>query len=233
MYSNNVFRIGLVFGLLVFFTGISTISSSEEIVAEKNDTAISGLYYLRDDDPFDFQDRGSLLRNAPLENEVTLCGMFVIFPFAEEAIYVGTYTVFNIYYHIWQKVPENPLEGELFELGYSTSDDHNAFMNESIMINTSEFITVTDNYRLVQAMQVTNPEIAVFEGDEIYDFTIKSIGNSPRIRTNPNQYSFVILNLEDNLTLQNYDRDYDLLNDFDELFIYYTNPFDSDSDNDG
>jgi hypothetical protein len=235
MYSNNVFRIWFVFGLLVLFTGISTIPSTEGIAVEENglNTTISGLYYLHDDDPFNYPDWGSLLRNAPLENEVTFCGAFVKFSYAEMDIYVGTYTVFNIYYHIWQKVPEYPFEGELFELGYSNSDDPNALMNESIMINTSEFITVADNYRLVQAMQVTNSEIAIFEGDEIYDFTIKYIGCGPRIRTNPNQYSFVILNLEDNVTLQNYDRDDDLINDFDELFVFYTNPFDSDSDNDG
>jgi len=39
--------------------------------------------------------------------------------------------------------------------------------------------------------------------------------------------------LEDNQTLKSYDRDDDKLNDFDELFVYYTNPFDNDTDNDG
>ena len=122
MFSNNIFRIGFVFGLLVAFIGLSVAPSIGEIIEENKvikliTSEINGLYYLRDDDPFNYQDKGSLLKNAPLENVVTCCGMFVLFPFAEEAIYVETYTVFNIYYHICPKVPETPIEGELFELG--------------------------------------------------------------------------------------------------------------------
>lgn len=196
-------------------------------------TNVSGLYYLRDDDLENMTDAGSLLRDAPLENEVTFCGAWVVFHFSEEGTYSGTNRIFNIYYRLWQKTPENPFEGEIFDLGYTTSGAHGGPMNESITINTSECITLVDNYRLVQAMQYTNPEIAVFEGDYIYNFSVLSLGNGPRIRTYPNQYSFVILNLEDNATLQLYDRDDDCLNDFDELFIYITNPFDSDTDNDG
>jgi hypothetical protein len=59
------------------------------------------------------------------------------------------------------------------------------------------------------------------------------IGTGPNIRTFPNQYSFIILNLEDNATLKYYDRDDDFLNDFVELFVIHTNPFDYDTDNDG
>lgn len=194
---------------------------------------IDGLYYLRDDDPLNYADAGSLLRTVPLENEVTLCGAFILFRFDEQAAYQGNYSIFNIYYRIWQKAPEIPTEGELFELGYYTSGGHNSYLNESITINSSECVSVVDNYRLVQAIQIVNPNIAVFNGDEIYDFTIKSIGNGPRMRTFPNQYSFVILNLEDNTTLQDYDRDGDYVGDYDELFVYFTNPFDMDTDQDG
>jgi len=238
MYKNNLLTIGSIFGIFVLFIGMSIIPSTGDIIEEKKVniltiTEISGLYYLRDDDPLNYADEGSLLRTVPLENEVTLCGAFILFRFDEQAVYQGNYSIFNIYYHIWQKTPESPFEGEIFDLGYYTSSGHNTYMNESIMINTSEYVAVVDNYRLVQAMQFVNPDIAFFRGDGIYDLTIKSTGNGPSIRTFPNQYSFVILNLEDNATLQNYDRDGDYVNDFDELFVYYTNPFDSDTDGDG
>jgi hypothetical protein len=194
---------------------------------------INGLYYLRGIDPLNHQDKGSILRNISIENEVTFCGLFILFHFAEQNDYSGIYTINNIYYHIWQKAPGSPFEGEEFDLGYSTLKDHDIFVNESIMINTSNHISVVDGFRLVQAMQFTNPEIAVFEGEKIYDFTIKTIGNGPYIRTYPNQYSFIILNLEDNETLLSLDRDSDYLNDYEELFVYFTNPFDIDTDGDG
>jgi hypothetical protein len=238
MYQNKLLNTGFCFGIIALFIGISIIPSSAVTIEEKKVNSmtmneINGLYYLRDDDPLNWLDVGSLLRDKPQDEEVTLCGAGVLFHFAEQGSYVENYTINNIYYHIWQKTPETPLEGEIFDLGYYTSSGHNGFLNESIRVNTSDYIVNVDNYRLIQAMQFPNPDIAFFRGAEIYNFTIKSLGYSPRIRTFPNQYSFIILNLEDNSTLQNYDRDGDNLNDFDELFIYYTNPFDSDTDNDG
>jgi hypothetical protein len=102
-----------------------------------------------------------------------------------------------------------------------------------LVVDTNDFIFELNNYRLKQVMQITNPEIATFQGDEIYNLTIKFFGPNPNILCNPNQYSYIILNLEDNETLLTYDSDGDNLNDYDELFVYYTNPFDSDTDNDG
>ena len=238
MNQTNLLKIESCFVIIVLFIGMSIIPSTGKIIEEKKVksltiTEINGLYYLRDDDLLNWLDVGSLLRDKPLDEEVTLCGAGILFHFAEQGTYLENYTINNIYYHIWQKTPETPLEGEIFDLGYYTSDGHNGYLNESIMINTSDYIVNVDNYRLIQVMQFTNPDIAFFRGDEIYNFTIKSLGYSPRIRTFPNQYSFIILNLEDNSTLQNYDRDGDNLNDFYELFIYYTNPFDRDTDNDG
>lgn len=238
MYKNYLFKTSFIFGILFILVGMSLIPSTGKLIEEKKlnkltVSEINGIYYLRDDDPLNYLDEGSLLRNLSEEEEVTSCGLFILFHFAEKDDYLENLTINNIYYHIWQKTPETPLEGEVFDLGYYTSSGHNTYMNESITINTSENIDIVNNYRLVQAMQYINPDIASFDSDGIYNFTIKLIGNSPNIRTYPNQYSFIILNLEDNSTLKYYDRDGDYLNDFDELYIYYTNPFDIDTDDDG
>ena len=232
--KNNVLKIGLIFGILFLFIGISVIPSTginvEEIeVIKQTKSNVSGIYYLRDDDPLDWADIGSLLRNQPEENGLTQCGMFVNFHYAEPGNYVETNIISNIYYRFWQK---RDAVG-VYEIGYGISSEHTAPFDEFILVDTNDYIFELNNYRLKQAMQFTDPEIAIFEGDEIYNFTIKSFGPNPNILCNPNQYSFVILNLEDNETLQIYDRDGDNLNDYDELFVYYTNPFDSDTDNDG
>lgn len=232
MYCYNIVKVGFVFVLLILFTEISTVISIEIYETESDDstTAIEGLYYLRDDDPLDWADVGSLLRSLPFENEFTSCGMFINFHFTQEGIYIGEYTIYNIYYHLWQK---SYLNNGKFEIGYSTSKEHTAGFDEYILVDTNDYISKVNDYLLVTTMQYTNPEIAFFIDEDIYNFTIKSYGPTPNILCNPSQYSFVILNLEDNATLKNYDRDYDLINDYEELFVFYTNPFDSDTDNDG
>jgi len=230
-FNNNFFKKGFVFLLWILFIGISILPLTEGIDIDINPDRIdiNGIYYLRDDDPLNWADVGSLLKDMSIENETTRCGMFINFHFAQEGEYIGNNKIFNIYYHFWQKGFNN----EEFEIGYSTSGEHSSGFNESIWIETNDYISEVNNYRLIQAVQHTNPEIAIFEDNEIYNFTIKFFGPNPNIICNPNQYSFIILNLEDNNSLQRYDRDNDLLNDYDELYLYFTNPFDKDTDNDG
>jgi parallel beta-helix repeat protein len=196
---------------------------------------ISGLYYLRDDNPGSpSHDWGSLLRAKPIENESTFCDRWIMFSFAENGTYVGMNRIFNIYYHFWQKSYGD--NNSIYNIGYTTMgyDGNTPRMNESLLINTNNYITLVDGFRLIQGLEVTNPEIGCFEGDEIYNFaTVLTAGNWPWMRNNPNQYSFLIFNLEDNSTLQTLDRDADHLTDYDELFVYYTNPFECDTDNDG
>jgi hypothetical protein len=230
----NSFKIGMIFGILFLFIGSSIAPSTGVIIKEINvikqtTSNIGGIYYLRDNDPLNWSDVGSLLKELPTENELTQCGMFVNFHYAEPGNYMETITIYNIYYRFWQKRDN---EG-IYEIGYSTSAEHSAPCDEYLVVDTKDYIFELNDYRLKQVMQITDPDIAVFEGDEIYNFTIKSFGPNPNILCNPDQYSFIILNLEDNETLLSYDRDGDYLNDFEELYIYYTNPFDSDTDNDG
>jgi hypothetical protein len=232
--KNHLLKIGLIFGVFIIFIGSSVVTSFGVIdkqikVIKLTTDDVSGIYYLRDDDPLYQADVGSLLRSQPLEGELTQCGMFVNFHYAEPGNYIETNTIFNIYYRFWQKIDSNGI----YEIGYSTSSNNNASCNEYLVVDTNDFIMELNNYRLKQVMQFTDPEIATFQGDEIYNLTIKFFGPNPNILCNPNQYSYIILNLEDNETLLAYDRDGDNLNDYDELFVYYTNPFDSDTDNDG
>jgi hypothetical protein len=230
--NNLIFRKGLVFGLIIIIIGINMIPLTEGMRKEKNyyNTEINGIYYLRDDDPMDWEDVGSLLMGQSIENETTRCGMFINFHFAQSGIFNAEKSIKNIYYHLWQKSFEQHIE---YEIGYSTSSEHAAGFNESIWIDMDNYITDVNDFRLIQAYQTTDPEIAIFNGDEIYNFTIKLFGPNPNILCSPRQQSFVILNLEDNETLLKLDRDNDKVSDFEELYIYFTNPFDKDTDGDG
>jgi len=124
-------------------------SQNFEIDKKADDTIstnIDGLYYLRSGDPYILNDMGSLLRDAPTEDEATGCTTFVLFCFREEGNYEGIYTISNIYYHVWQH--ERSLwSGPLFFFGYSTSSAHNMDVNESIKVNTDDDgITTVDEY---------------------------------------------------------------------------------------
>lgn len=214
--------------------GVSAGEALMKADAEPVDPApsVSGLYYLRGKDPQSQTDVGSLSKEMPVNDEMTFCGAFIVFHYHGPGVHEGKVKIRNIYYHIWQKKPENPFEGEIFDLGYNTNGLHTGEQLESITIDTKQNVSETGNYRLVQAMQYLDPELACLEGNEIFDFEVIAQGNGPRFRCHANQYSFVILNLEDDAVLKTLDRDQDHINDYDELFVHCTNPYDADTDND-
>lgn len=70
-------------------------------------------------------------------------------------------------------------------------------------------------------------------GYKIYDLVMYFDARWTNQMINKHQQAFVIFNLPSNETLQSLDSDNDTINDFDELFVYYTNPYHADTDNDG
>lgn len=196
-------------------------------------TIIDGAYYLRNEDPYDKWDLGSLLRENDQDQGIVFCDSFIVFHFAQPGQYHRTQSISSIYYHLWHRTPQpgHPY-GELFSMGYSTVYDHSPAMNESITLNVSQAITTIEEYGLTTTVQHTNPAIASFYEDEIFNFSVKIVGSFPKMINSPEQQSFIIINVEDNQTLQQMDRDQDFLSDYDELFLYYTNPFNKDTDND-
>jgi len=73
------------------------------------------------------------------------------------------------------------------------------------------------------------------KGKDIYKFTIKLSRHSgyPTVAIEPNQYSFIIFNPPCDSILKSTDSDCDGFNDHEEMFVYYTNPYDEDTDGDG
>jgi len=197
-------------------------------------TNIDGIYYLRDYDPLNYSDEGSFNRIQPIRDEIVKCGMWILYHFNQPGVYREVNNITNIYYYLWQNSPGNDRWGsrEMFNIGYSITGEHSAPYDEFVIINTSNYIAEVNEYRLVQTMIFPNQEIANFNGDEIYNFTIRYAGGGPMIIGNKNMPSFIILNLENNKTLKGYDRDGDRLNDYDELFVYITNPFNNNTDGD-
>ena len=69
--------------------------------------------------------------------------------------------------------------------------------------------------------------------DNIWNFGLYTDGRWTNQQVGQYQQAFVIFNLPDNATLLGMDSDSDNLNDYAELFTYYTNPKSVDTDEDG
>lgn len=69
--------------------------------------------------------------------------------------------------------------------------------------------------------------------DQAYNLGVAFDGRWPNQQIGEHQQAYVIFNLPDNDTLNSSDSDGDGLNDYDEIFVYYTNPKCNDTDEDG
>jgi hypothetical protein len=216
-----------------------------QIFSTNTPTTVDGIYYLRDGPQTHYQNAGSagsgsdvgtFSRTAPILNEERSCARWVQFYFDENGTYTATSTISNIYYHTWWTSTNNS-----GLLGYNITGAYNASMNESFTINSTNSPNKVSGYYLYAGQQTFATSQSIF-GNAIYNFGVKfnEENKNPQIISSPTKPSFIILNLPASTTIatlgisQDGDTDYDNdeLTDYDELFTYYTNPYDSDTDND-
>jgi parallel beta-helix repeat protein len=238
--------------LLVAFTAVTVIILSLYVpdkyyVYDNNDLEIEnseellenyeGLYYLHDDLPEHGQDQGNthdvgdLLKDQPHGNEERYCAKWVQFDFDEHV--KGEYSndesfyIKNIYFHIWWKSANLKAE-----IGIDIHSSYDYSLDYFFETTKQESITTVgkNGYWLTTKSLEINSMIS-----DIHDLTVKlkSIDALPSVYSGINQYSFIILNLEDDEILKSNDKDNDGLNDFDELYSHFTNPEDFDTDDDG
>ncbi|MCX6807096.1 MAG: hypothetical protein NT135_03195, partial [Candidatus Berkelbacteria bacterium] len=220
-----------------------------QIFDSHSETNIDGIYYLRDDVQTHYQNRGSagtasdigsLVRNPPSSAEWRFCGSWVQFYLDENGTYTQTNTLNNIYYHVWWRN-----ENDQGILGYDRTGSYNTTLTELFTISSETAKTKVDNLNLSISKQTLSSPLSII-GNAFYNFTIRIALTSPTLYSAPNQASFVILNIPATDTPENIadfrehglsgldpDSDDDGLTDYDELFTYYTNPYDNDTDNDG
>jgi len=172
----------------------------------------------------------------------TWCGVWTGYWF-DEARATGSFTLENAYFHSWwSQAYKDYINLELgtsryaVNMGYppygeeigecnSSWDDGHTYMqwdNEhfqagSYYMLTTKFFDCPD----------TN-----FTDNNFYELLAMWNGNTPQLISNRSFTSFIIFNVPDNATLQGLDTDSDGINDYDELYTIYTNPFLADTDND-
>jgi len=211
-----------------------------QIFASHSETDIDGIYYLRSDPQTHYQNDGDIIgsygrdigtfsRIAPSSKENRHCTGWVQFYFDENGTYTQTNQINNIYYHTWWKTADD--QGIL---GYNKTGSYDFVTNENFTVNALNSPNKVGDYYLYAGKKILSSPASVL-GNAVYNFVVKlrGSGQTPSIISYSDQSSFIIINLPDDTTLLALDSDSDGLSDYDELFTYYTNPYDSDTDDDG
>lgn len=187
-------------------------------------TDVEGIYYIFENFEEHGWDMGRLRHDPPPGTLNFQCDTWLAFQLAQPGTYYGPKTVDSIYFHFW--VADLPYGSPWYNLGWGYFPG----MQQAVNVPLRDAVCRVGDRVLLQA--VLYPDGATFVGDEIHDFGVKIQGGWPNMLINPNFRSYVILNFEayDDPGL---DSDGDLVNNRDELFTYFTNPFEPDTDGDG
>lgn len=160
----------------------------------------------------------------------------------ENNISVESFTLDNVYYHIWWHTGN-----DVTTLGwYKLRGVFDGTMTDSVVASsTTSRSNITygyppptpsnDFYLNTGLLDVTNTG---FTDNDIYEFIFEqSVGSLiyPSLISNRSFTSFILFNVPNNATLNasHPDTDGDTLSDWTELYVTYTNPFLTDTDNDG
>jgi parallel beta-helix repeat protein len=209
----------------------------EDISTRGESNENEGIYYLHADLPRHGQntgnshDVGDLLRVQPHENEERYCAKWVQFDFDEHV--AGELTgdeslqLYNIYFHIWWKSANEDASIGVELHGYY--DSHTEYSSAASHAEARTTVAKNGYWLTTGVLDVD------YLQKDVHDLAVKvvSIDAIPSVFSGIDQYSFVILNLEEDSALGSMDRDADGIDDYDELFVHATNPYDADTDGDG
>ena len=210
-----------------------------------HDTTITGLNcddILRHDQGTDlgWNDSGYLLSTLPGDTvEERHCGSYLGYYFDEETC-PEDFILTNIYHHVWLSTDDAGASavGWHRSRGDLTAAITNSFAfpetdGKSRIYYDQGIVLSDNNYDLLAKKQTITSEL--FTDNDIYEFHWKILDSSgyPSVVNNRSFTSFVIFNVPCDATLLGLDTDSDGLNDWEELFTTFTNPWTNDTDNDG
>ena len=176
-------------------------------------------------------DTGYLLDGIPTDDiQYRHCSIFMGFWF-DETVAISNITLENIYQHFWWNVSFWTSAGwnkSRDRLDNTITDGYVPTPIANTSISCCGYTFNLSCHKIVLSNPVTITDNNVYEicGLKLY-------ASYPKVVSNRSFTSFVIFNVPDNSTLQTLDTDNDGLNDYQELYVYYTNPFLADTDNDG
>lgn len=183
-------------------------------------------------------DTGIMYKTVPSVLQERYCGAFVGFFINENLTFLET-TIQNIYVHVWWATDDNLGtmaygKGESYIMDLSTVVNSYDISVENALAGPSVPTGVQPHHFLeAKLWDVTDLS---YDSNDIYQLQIgdpSQDSDHPDWIDNRNYGSYIILNVPNNSTLQEMDSDNDGLNDYKELYVYFTDPHLSDTDNDG
>ncbi|NVM21196.1 MAG: hypothetical protein HWN68_05395 [Desulfobacterales bacterium] len=209
-----------------------------KVFKTRTETDIDGLYYLRPKSPVhgqpegNYHDVGALVRNRPSRYGYRHCKNWVQFYFDQEGRYNKEKLVSSVYFHIWIRTVNNSIDVGYEQGGKYSGGPGGMDALTSISYDASKGYSAKNGCSLITGKIDMN---CFLKGEEIYRFAIKLSRHSgyPSIVIEPTQYSFIIINPACDSILKSTDSDGDGLNDYEEMFVHYSNPHDEDTDGDG
>jgi len=168
--------------------------------------------------------------------QVTCGGAVALYLDINVTIEAG-WRVNNAYFHHWEKGPNEPISHGYQKQRWSSMQGMVGDDNQTVLYMDDNVTAITPGptYYLYTSINhnYSKYDVNIYNG---YDIQLLSMNaNGFGIYSCRNLTSFMIVNVPDNDTLNNTygDSDNDGLSDWEELYVYYTNPFVSDTDNDG
>ncbi len=172
--------------------------------------------------------------------EFRTCGAIIAYWF-DMSVCIEPFVLDNIYFHVWWSTTDST---DMEAIGWDKSRTHFELDTiDSFTASSSDSRSHihydgpagNDNYYLdTHLLDVSDTS---FTDNDIYELSIKfrDVVDNPCAISNRSIMSFILLNVPDNNTLNNsfIDSDLDGLTDWQELYITYTSPFVTDTDNDG
>lgn len=166
----------------------------------------------------------------------------------DENICIEPFTLKNIYYHFWWT--SKVYGAELYVTARHSRDNVSFPLNTHSQYSTTAYNALStiiwDNgnsfysntYKLeAHLLDVSSEGRIKYTDNNIFELGIPILlgGGYPQSICNRSIVSYIILNVPDDETLNTsyYDTDNDYLSDWTELYVIYTSPFLSDTDNDG
>ena len=210
----------------------------DSLTNKTSESTIDGIYYLSPRLPThgqphgNYHDVGSLVKNQPVGSGYRHCKNWMQFYFDQDGNYLEEYPVYSIYFHIWIRTANKSID-----FGYEKKGAYSGGRGA-----IDDFITIeyddSKAYSEKSGSSLITGKIdmdGVINGNDIYNFAIKLSRHSgfPFMMIEPGQYSFIIINPSSDRILKLTDTDEDGLNDYQEMYVYHTNPYDEDTDKDG
>lgn len=225
--------------LLAFLFG-TLIGTLTSLIPEIKATDVSGEYYFWGVSPTHGQptgnghDIGLLNKTRPTAWSRRQCGQFVQFFLDENGTY-GENTFTSLYIHFcWSstQLPDGIRFGYDVNGSYGTTDISEQSWNitdyvEFFYTNGSWTDRTYSDYKITVAYyDITDWTLS---GTDVYNFNLDFNGMAlegvhPEVASPPNNPSFIIINPPSLTTLTTQDSDGDGLSDYDEMFVYYTDP---------